>query len=212
MRPCSPQSIQERMLLFLFKLLGPLGIPQFKDKSLQSLFPSSHGLPLCVSLMKIPVIGFRIHPESRMSLGHVIDTSAKTLFSSKVTFHRCWGLGLGHVFGGNPSGSNRKESACNSGDSGLIPGSGRSPGEGNDISLQYSSVEYPMDRGAWWAVVHWECKESDTTKWLTFTLRRHCSIHCTLVCWIHREIRMWRLVWENKTCRYPILCRARVVI
>lgn len=77
------------MLLFLFKLLGPLGIPQLKDTSLQSLFPSSHGLPLCVSLMKTPVIGFRIHPESRMSLGHVIGTSAKTLFSSKVTFHRC---------------------------------------------------------------------------------------------------------------------------
>ena len=39
-------------------------------------------------------------------------------------------------------------------DSGLIPGSGRSPGEGNGNSLQYSFLEDPMDRGAWQATVH----------------------------------------------------------
>ena len=37
---------------------------------------------------------------------------------------------------------------------GLIPGSGRSPGEGNGNPLQYSCLENPMDRGAWWATVH----------------------------------------------------------
>ena len=42
-----------------------------------------------------------------------------------------------------------KESAFSAGDPGLIPGSGRSPGEGNDNPLQYSSVENPMDRGPW---------------------------------------------------------------
>ena len=47
-----------------------------------------------------------------------------------------------------------KESACNAGVSGLIPGSGRSPGEGNGNPLQYSCLENPMDRGAWWAVLH----------------------------------------------------------
>jgi len=36
----------------------------------------------------------------------------------------------------------------------VIPGSGRSPGEGNDNSLQYSCLGNPMDRGAWWATVH----------------------------------------------------------
>ena len=46
-----------------------------------------------------------------------------------------------------------KESACNAGDLGSIPGSGRSPGEGNDNSLEYSYLENPMDRGAWWATV-----------------------------------------------------------
>ena len=48
-----------------------------------------------------------------------------------------------------------KESACNAGDLGLIPGSGRSPGEGNGNPLQYSYLENPMDRGAWWATVQW---------------------------------------------------------
>ena len=50
-----------------------------------------------------------------------------------------------------------KESACNSGDTGdvcSIPGSGRSPGEGNGNRLQYSCLGNPMDRGAWRATVH----------------------------------------------------------
>ena len=40
------------------------------------------------------------------------------------------------------------------GDVGYIPGSGRSLGEGNGNPLQYSCLENPMDRGAWWAIVH----------------------------------------------------------
>ena len=51
-----------------------------------------------------------------------------------------------------------KESACNAGDAGdvgLIPGLGRSPGGRNHNLLQYSCLENPMDRGAWWATVHW---------------------------------------------------------
>ena len=55
---------------------------------------------------------------------------------------------------GFPGGSDGKESACNSGDLGLIPGLGRSHGEGNDYPLQYSGLENSMDRGAWWAIVH----------------------------------------------------------
>ena len=51
-------------------------------------------------------------------------------------------------------GSEVKASASNVGDLGLIPGSGRSPGEGNGNPLQYSCLENPMDREAWWAVVH----------------------------------------------------------
>ena len=55
---------------------------------------------------------------------------------------------------GFPSGSDGKESACNAGDPGLIPGLGRSPGGGNGNPLQYSCLENPMDRGAWGVTVH----------------------------------------------------------
>ena len=47
-----------------------------------------------------------------------------------------------------------KESACNAGRPGLVPGSGRSLGEGNGNPLQYSCLENPMDGGAWQATVH----------------------------------------------------------
>ena len=55
---------------------------------------------------------------------------------------------------GASGGSDGKESACSAGDSGLIPGSGRSPGEGNGNPFQYSCLENPMDGGAWQATVH----------------------------------------------------------
>ena len=48
-----------------------------------------------------------------------------------------------------PGGLDGKASAYNAGDPGLIPGSGRSPGEGSGTPLQYSCLENPMDRGAW---------------------------------------------------------------
>ena len=53
-----------------------------------------------------------------------------------------------------PGGSDGTESACNSGDSGSIPGSGRFPGEGNNYPLQYSCLENSMDRGAWEGIIH----------------------------------------------------------
>ena len=56
-----------------------------------------------------------------------------------------------------------KNPPANAGDVGLIPGSGKSPGEGNGNPLQYSCLENPMDRGAWRAIVHGVAKESDTT-------------------------------------------------
>ena len=57
------------------------------------------------------------------------------------------------------SGSDGKESACDAGDLDSIPGSGRSPGEGNSFPLQYSCLEnpmdiYSMDRGVWLSIVH----------------------------------------------------------
>ena len=55
---------------------------------------------------------------------------------------------------GFPDSLNSKEYACNAGDPGLIPGSGRSPGEGHGNPLQYSCLENPTERGTWQTTVH----------------------------------------------------------
>ena len=59
-----------------------------------------------------------------------------------------------------------KNPPANAGDMGSIPGSGRSPGEGNGNPLQYSCLGNPMDRGAWWATVHGVTKSQTRLKQL----------------------------------------------
>ena len=80
-------------------------------------------------------------------------------------------LNCGKVNMGFPGGSEVKASACNVGDLGPIPGSGRSPGEGNGNPLQYSCLGNPMDRGAWWATVHGVAKSRTRLSDFTFTLK-----------------------------------------
>ena len=72
-----------------------------------------------------------------------------------------------------PGGSEDKASACNAGDLGSIPGLGRSPGEGIGNPLQYSCLENPMDRGAWWATVHGVAKSR--TRLSNFTHITHTT-------------------------------------
>ena len=62
-----------------------------------------------------------------------------------------------------PGGSVLRNLPANAEEMALIPGSGKSPGEGNGSLLQYSCLENPMDRGTWWAAVH-EVTESDMTE------------------------------------------------
>ena len=59
-----------------------------------------------------------------------------------------------HLLMDFPCSSVGKESACNAGDPGLTPGSGRSLGEGKGNPLYYFCLGNPMDREAWWAAVH----------------------------------------------------------
>ena len=93
-------------------------------------------------------------PETWINLS-IIALSEKIQLPRKNT--SCMILGFS-------GGSEVKASACNVGDLGSILGSGRSPGEGNGNTLQYSCLENPMDRGAWWAIVHGVAKELDTTE------------------------------------------------
>ena len=66
---------------------------------------------------------------------------------------------------GLPQWLSGKESTCNAGDVGSIPGLGRFPGGGNDNPFQYSCLQNPMDRGVWWATYSpWGRKESDMTE------------------------------------------------
>ena len=87
-----------------------------------------------------------------------------------------WGFQFLHVFVnayyylGFPGGASGKEPTCHAGDVrevGLILGSGRSPGGGHGIPLQYSCLENPMDRGAWQATVHRVAKSQTWLKWLS---------------------------------------------
>ena len=76
---------------------------------------------------------------------------------------------------GCPGGSDGKESACNVGDLGSIPGLGRSPGEGNGNSFQYSCLENPVDGRAWLPKVH-GVAESDAIERLHFhCMRKHLT-------------------------------------
>ena len=75
-----------------------------------------------------------------------------------------------------PGGSDGKESACNAGDPSLIPGLGRSPGEGNSYPLQYSDLENSMDRGSWQAIVHGVPKSQTRLSHFHFTsLQNWCK-------------------------------------
>ena len=95
---------------------------------------------------------------------------------------------------GFPGGAEVKASACNVGDLGLIPGLGRSPGEGNGNTLQYSCLENPMDGGAWWATVHgWQRVRHDWATSLSLSLLDH-NIVCTLVNWCKKHTH-WKRPW-----------------
>jgi len=79
-----------------------------------------------------------------------------------------------------PGGSEVKASAWNAGDLGSIPGSGRSPGEGNGTPLQYACLENPMERGAWWATVHGVAKSRTQLSNFTFTFIGYYSGYTSL--------------------------------
>ena len=85
-------------------------------------------------------------------------------------------LGCTNSYHGLPWWLSGKESACNAGDTGLLPGSGRSSGEGHGNSLQYSCLENPTDKGAWRATVHGVAK-SQWHNWSDWAHTAHTHTH-----------------------------------
>ena len=63
--------------------------------------------------------------------------------------------------------SSGSDPSASAGDTGLIPGLGRTPGAGNDNPLKHSCLESSMDRGAWWAIIHGVTKQLDMTEQLS---------------------------------------------
>ena len=99
------------------------------------------------------------------------QTSVKSFSEHQSGIHLNSPVGRISLHRGFLGDSNGKESVCNAGELGLIPGSGRSPGEGKGNSLQYSCLGNPMDRGAWHITFSPQGhKESGTTERLTRTL------------------------------------------
>ena len=111
-----------------------------------------------------------------------------------------------------PGGVSGKESASNAGnvrDMNSIPGLGRFPGEGHGNPLQYSCLENPLDRGAWWATVHRIAKSWTWPKWLSThaQMDRFSSVaqSCPTLCdpmdcsppgsLVHGIFQAWILEW-----------------
>ena len=80
--------------------------------------------------------------ESKLAFPYNITTETTSIFA----YH--------FILSGFPGCSDGKESASNAGDPGSMPGSGRSPGEGNGNPLQHFCLGNLVDRGTWWATVH----------------------------------------------------------
>ena len=97
-------------------------------------------------------------------------------------------------------GSDSKASACNAGDLGLIPGLGRSPGEGNGSPLQYSCLENFMDWAAWWATVHGVTNSQTRLSDFTFTF--HTVYWYTF--WEPQTIVIFKNVFPTRTHLCPL--------
>ena len=97
-----------------------------------------------------------------------------------------------YTYSGFPGGSVGKESACNAGDLALIPGLGRSPGEGNGNPLQYSCLENSKDRGAWWVTVQ---VVIHTVKYYSASKWKETGIHTT---WTILEDIMLSKIGQSK--------------
>ena len=130
--------------------------------------------------MSFSVLAAKLHRFSMVLLNHLFSQILLVyLFRDTYKFSYTHALSHNVLFGicyatyGFPCGSVVKNLTANAGDMDLIPGPGRSLGEGNGNPLQYSCLENPMDRGTWWITVHGVHKDSNVTWWLN---KNKCNI------------------------------------
>ena len=107
-----------------------------------------------------------------------------------------------------PGGSDSKESACNAGDLGLIPGSRRSPAERNGTPLQYSCLENPHRQRSLVGYRSQSHKESDTTEWLRFSLFYTNESEKAMA--PHSSTLAWKIPWTEKPGRLQSMGSLRV--
>ena len=132
--------------------------------------------------MYAPTSPYTSHfPSSVVRINHPLSRNASSQDNQVPSFALClcvtytWFFLLSGLFisttpkNAFPGGSDGKESTHEAGDLGSIPGSERSPGEGNGNPLQYSCLENLMDRGAWWATIHGVTKSQTRLKQLSNT-------------------------------------------
>ena len=108
-----------------------------------------------------------------ISWGQVSFKALLDLWLLRALQHLCYGF---------PAGSVHLQCRRLAGDKGLIPGSGRSPGAGNGNPLQYSCLGNPMDRGAWWTIVHRVAKGC-TWRQLNNYTHTHTHTHTRMYNW-----------------------------
>ena len=118
------------------------------------------------------------------------------LFLCSVDLHLLWNIGWAPLVAQmvkNPPAT--QESTCNAGDTGLIPGSGRSPGGGHGNLLQYSCLENPTDRGTWRAIVHRVTKSQTWLKRLNHHVYIYLQMYTKKKSWNNRYEPEISLFW-----------------
>ena len=135
----------QRSRLYIIQIPWMLNWTQQLDNNLDLTLWGSWWLhALCLSW----ILGSKGEDYARNSC---LPISILSFFLTEID---CSSLRQGFCLKGFPGGSDGKESTCNVGDPGLIPGSRKIPGGGRGNPLQYSCLKNPMDRGACWATVH----------------------------------------------------------
>ena len=159
--------------------------------------PFSSVTDMMITWVALYIVSLSTHP-----LGKILFISSFHLTAKLIDiFQSTWVLiiWLHFTLRGFPDGSAAKESACNAGDAGdlgSIPGLGRFPGAGNGNPLQYSCLENPMDRGAWWAMVRRKGhKQLDTIG--------RPGTHC----WKSKHNFLQAFWWTRKIYLDPLHCK-----